>query len=220
MIKGRTVNLRLVRFNDLSFLLKWWQDKDLMRFYDRLPVSSPLELGDELRARIDSRDRVDFIIETKAEQPIGLAYLQNINQRHRHCEIHIMVGERRAGLAYAGAEAAFHVLHYAFHQLNIHRVYSRIMEFASEADHLMRSAGFTKEAVLRRASFQKGRSWEIHVYGILAEEYRAFLRSPLGERLQRRFACESSRLAKSARMGDAQRVPIAEPIEAGSAIQA
>ena len=189
MIKGRTVNLRRVRLNDLTFLLKWWQNQELMRYYDRLPIHSPLELDEELRKIISDSRRRSFIIETKSTDPIGLIYLSDIHPADRHCEIHIMIGEPDRKNLFPGAEAGFLLLRYAFHHLNMHKVYGRVLEFAPEAERLMIDIGFTKEAVLRRIVCQKGHLWDLNIYGLLNREYEAFLSEPKGRRYQARSQC-------------------------------
>ena len=182
MIKGRIVNLKRVRLNDLTYILKWWQNQDLMRYYDRLPIHSPLELGEELRRNLSTFNRFDFIIETKVGEPIGLIYLQKISYNDRHCEIHIMIGESDKNTQLAGVEAGFLLLYYAFNQLNIHKVYGHVMEFASGAERLMKAVDFKEEAILKKTIYQKGRFWDVRIYGLLNTEFAVFLNTPAGKR--------------------------------------
>lgn len=182
MIKGRTVNLRRMRLDDLTFIHSWWQDQELMRYYDRLPIHSPLELSEEIRTNIGDSHRLDFVIETKSVDPIGLIYLSNINLNDRHCELHIMIGEPDRRNLFPGAEAGFLLLRYAFHHLNMNKVYGRVMEFATTAERLLIDVGFAKEAILRKIICQRGRLWDLRIYGLLYREFEAFLRKPKGKR--------------------------------------
>jgi len=182
MIKGRTVNLKRVRLNDLTCILKWWQNQHLMQYYDRLTIHSPLELGEELRRNLSTFNRFDFIIETKVREPIGLIYLQKINYNDRHCEMHIMVGEPDKKYQLSGVEAGFLLLYYAFNQLNMHKIYGHVMEFASGAERLLKAVGFKEEAVLKKAIHQKGRFWDVRLYGLLDKEFTVFLNTKGGKR--------------------------------------
>ncbi|MBW2057722.1 MAG: GNAT family N-acetyltransferase [Deltaproteobacteria bacterium] len=188
MIKGRRVNLRRLRLSDLPCLLKWWADGELMRYYDRLPVNSPVEVEEEIRRNIGSPNRLDFMVETKRGEPVGLMYLQKIDWRNRHCELHIMVGEqaRRNGLF--GVEAAFLLSRYSFHQLNMHKIYGRVFEYASTVQTLTEHLGFRREAVLRNSVYQGGRYWDLYIYGLLKREFEAYLKTSKGRRGQRYLA--------------------------------
>lgn len=195
MIKGRTVNLRRMRLNDLTFIVNWWQNQELMRYYDRLPIHSPLELSEEIRKNIGASHRLDFVIETKSVDPIGLIYLSNINLSDRHCEMHIMIGEADRKNLFPGAEAGFLLLRYAFNHLNMNKVYGRVMEFATEAERLLIAIGFSEEAILRKIVCQKGRLWDLRIYGLLYREFEAILRKPKGKRYLARSTCRELSVA-------------------------
>jgi RimJ/RimL family protein N-acetyltransferase len=182
MIRGRTIDLKKLRMKDLSYILKWWQNQDLMRFYDRLPVHSPQELKEELMRNISASNRLDFLIETKTSEPVGITYLEKINWRDRHCKLHVMIGQTDQKNMFFGAEAEFHLLRYAFHQLNMHKVYGSVMEYASAAERLMKDMGFIEEAVLKDLSYQNGRYWDVHLYGLLDREFDAFINTSKGKR--------------------------------------
>jgi len=182
MIKGRTVNLRRITMADLPNVFKWWQDKRLMKYYDELPVHTPLEVEHILRQNISAADRIDYIIETKQKESIGRIFLSKINLEDRHLEIHTMIGEKNKRNMFFGAEAAFLMLLHAFHQLGMHKVYGRVMEYAKEAEVLQKEMGFIKEAVLKKQYFQKGQYCNGFLYGLLDREFEALLESPKGQK--------------------------------------
>jgi RimJ/RimL family protein N-acetyltransferase len=182
MIKGRTVNLRRLGLGDLPEIFRWWQDPELMRHYDELPLNMPLELEQELQTNLSSTNRVDFIIETKKGESIGRVFLRKISWKDRHTELHIMVGEKDKRRMLFGAEAEFLLLFYAFRQLNMHKVYARVMEYAKDSERLVREIGFVKEAVPRKSIYQKGRYWDLYIYGLLDREFEEFLDTPKGKK--------------------------------------
>jgi RimJ/RimL family protein N-acetyltransferase len=182
MICGRTINLRRLRMDDLQNILKWRQDAELMRYYDMLPIDMPLEIEEELKGNINSAKRVDFIIETKKAESIGTVYLKKINWKDRHTELHIMVAERKKGYGFFGSEAAFLLLLYAFRQLNMHKIYGRVIEYAKEVENLVKEIGFIREAVLRKSIYQKGRYWDLYIYGLLDMEFKKFLDTTKGQK--------------------------------------
>ncbi len=54
--------------SDLPKIIQWWQDKELLKYYDELPVNSPSEMEHILRQNITATDRLDYIIETKKKK--------------------------------------------------------------------------------------------------------------------------------------------------------
>ena len=182
MIKGRTVNLRRLKIDDLPNILKWRQDAELARYYDELPIHMPLEIEQEIRTKISSPDRLDLVIETKKGEAIGVVFLRNIRWKDRNAELHAMVGEKDKRYIFFGAEALFLLLLYAFRRLNMHKIYGRMIEYAKEAEALMKDVGFEKEAVLRKFIYQKGRYWDFYIYRLLDREFEEFLKSKKGKR--------------------------------------
>jgi RimJ/RimL family protein N-acetyltransferase len=182
MIKGRTVDLRRLKIDDLSYILKWRQDAELTRYYDELPINMPLEIEQEIRTKISSPDRLDLIIETKKEETIGVVFLRNIRWKDRNAELHVMVGDKDKRYIFFGAEALFLLLLYAFRKLNMHKIYGQMIEYAKEAGALIKEVGFEKEAVFRRFIYQKGRYWDLYIYGLLDREFEDFLKNKKGNR--------------------------------------
>ena len=167
---------------DLPKTIEWYQDIELLKYYDELPVNSPFELEHILQQNISAADRIDYIIETKQKKSIGRIYLSRINWKDRNLEIHTMVGDKKKRNMLFGAEAAFLILIHSFHQLGMHKVYGRIMEFATEAEKLQKEMGFKKEAVLKKKYFQNGKYVDAYLYGLLDREFDDLLKLPKGQK--------------------------------------
>jgi len=182
MIKGRTVNLRRITMSDLPRVFEWCQDGELLKYYDELPVNAPVEIEHILQQNIAAMDRIDYIIETKQRKTIGRIFLSRINWENRNLEIHIMVGETKKRNMFFGAESAFLMLLHTFHQLGMHKVYGRVLEYAGEVEALQKEMGFTKEAVLKKRYFQKGQYRDAFLYGLLDREFEDLLKSPKGQK--------------------------------------
>lgn len=168
--------------SDLPKIIQWWQDKELLKYYDELPVNSPSEMEHILRQNITATDRLDYIIETKKKDPIGRIYLSRINLEDRNLEIHTMIGEKNKRNMFFGAEAAFLILLHAFHQLGMHKVYGRVLEYAKEAEILQKEMSFKKEAVFKKRYFQKGKYQDAFLYGLLDREFEDLLKSTKGQK--------------------------------------
>lgn len=182
MIRGQTANLRKMRMTDLGLVYKWWDDGALAKYYDRNPIFSREEIEAETRRNVSAPDRLDFIIESRTEEPVGLIYLKNIDWINRNCELHAMVGERDHRHIYCGVHAEFLLLMYSFRQLNMHKVYARVIEFGSEQRRLVEAVGFVEEAVSKQFVYQQGKYWDLHIYAILDWEFEVFLNSSKGRK--------------------------------------
>lgn len=178
MIEGRMVNIRRLRISDLPDVYKWRQNEELMRYYDTLPVDSPIEIETEMYNNLNSINRQDFIIETKNMSPIGTIFLNDIDWKDRHAELQTMIGEKEKRHRAFGIEAELQMLIYAFHFLNLHKIYAQIIQYAQESKRLIEQAGFVQEAVFKKKFYQKGTYWDVYIYGLLHNEFNAFLKTP------------------------------------------
>ena len=150
------VNIRGLRINDLPEIYKWRQNEELMRYYDTLPVDSPMEIETEMYNNLNSITRQDFIIETKTLNPIGIIFLNDINWKDRHAELQVLIGEKEKRHRAFGIEAELRMLIYAFHFLNLHKIYAQVIKYARESKRLIEQVGFVQEAVLKNKFYQKG----------------------------------------------------------------
>jgi RimJ/RimL family protein N-acetyltransferase len=182
LITGRLVNLKRLGLDHLSYIHKWRNDQELMSFYGLLPCASLVKVELAVKNEIQSKDRLDLIVETMKGDVIGAAWLKRINWRVRTCELNIMIAEKDFRSKIFGLEAEFLLLKYSMQELNMHKVYAKIVEFAHESQRLALEAGFKQEAVFRKATYQKGKYWDLLVFGLLQHEFEAFLASPRGQK--------------------------------------
>lgn len=180
MIQGRLVNVRKLRTNDIPHLVKWFQDSNILEYYDRFPLKRSWEIERDMNHQMNSINSLNFIIENKKGEPLGLCYLSRINWINRNAEIHILIGDStKRGLMF-GAEAELHVLMYSFQSLNLHKVYARIISYATSAEKLVKDVGFVLEATVKNKYYQNGRYWDLNIYGLLDREFLEFVNSPKG----------------------------------------
>jgi RimJ/RimL family protein N-acetyltransferase len=182
LISGRLVKLKRLGLQHLPYIYKLRNDKKLMSFYDLFPCSSMFKIEKTVKNEIKSKDRLDFVVQTLKCDVIGAAWLKRIDWRGRACEINIMISEKKHRLTVYGAEAGFLLLKYTMSELNMHKVYSKITEFALESQRLLLDAGFKREAILRKAFYQNGKYWDLYLYGMLQREFESFFTTP---RMQR-----------------------------------
>jgi len=87
-------------------------------------------------------------------------------------------GYRDAGL---GTEALPLALDYAFSELDLHKVFLRVLDFNARAIHVYEKCGFRQEGLLREEMYSED-AWHHLIYmGILRHEYEALRRNRSGD---------------------------------------
>jgi RimJ/RimL family protein N-acetyltransferase len=153
-----------------------------MAFYGLSPAVSMERLQAEIKTNQTLQTRLDFMVLTQKEDPIGMVWLKRIDWINRHGELNCMIGEKSHQSKVFGAEAIFLLLLLCMNELNLHKVYAKIFEFAHESHRLVTRSGFKQEAVLRKMVFQEGKYWDLLVYGLLRKEFENFINSALGQK--------------------------------------
>jgi len=187
MIQGKSIKLRVFKFDDLWNIITLFQNAELMRFYARLPTTSLSELEVEFREKLKNPDRLDLIVESRKEEVLGYAYLENISWKDRRAEMHIMMGSQQNNMVSYGVHASFLLLLFAFRSLNLHKVYAPAMAYASTIEKMVKNIGFKKEVTLKALYYQQGQYWDFNIFGILKKEFNNLLSSNKGQKYLKYF---------------------------------
>lgn len=104
-------------------------------------------------------------------RPVGFTGLHAIDHVNGSTEMGIGIGERSEWDKGYGTEAMDLLLDFAFGELRLHRVFLHVFDFNERAIHLYERAGFRHEGTAREAFYRHGRFYDMHLMGILAEEW-------------------------------------------------
>lgn len=96
-----------------------------------------------------------------------------ISRLHEHAEIGYWIGVPYWGRGYA-TEAATAMLHFAFEQLNVHRVFAHHMLHNHASGRVLEKIGMAHEGVLREHILKDGRFIDVALVGMTREMYDAF----------------------------------------------
>jgi len=103
---------------------------------------------------------------------IGHVGFEDVDLRHRHGELGIMIGDlEEQGRGY-GRDALLTALRYGFDTLGLHRVAIKARHDNERGLHLYRSIGFREVGVERDCDFAEGRFHDVVCFDILESEYR------------------------------------------------
>ena len=174
-LKGISINLRQLRMRDEVSLQRYANDPAVAYFLSRMPSPhTPKDARQWIRkttsmARSDSGYYLG-IARAENDEIIGVIGLRNLKPSDKKAELTYWLGRRfwKKGLM---SEAVPLMLRFAFRELKFNRVHALVHERNIGSIKVLEKAGFTREAVYRKASF-KGRRWgDIFGFGILKEEF-------------------------------------------------
>ena len=173
MFTSDRIHLRKVKENDADTYHKWRNNHNVME-------STSLELDDYTLE--DTQQFIQMIVNSDAsksyiiqhienEEPIGIVSLINVDFKNRNAECIIDIGnEDYWGKGY-GTEAMKLLLQYCFLELNLHKVYLKVISFNERALHLYERLGFKKEGEQKEQLFRNGKWHGIILMSLFQKSY-------------------------------------------------
>ncbi len=173
MIYGRLVRLRALARADLPQLVEWRNDPDIKALLGgwSFPISLEGEQEWFETARQDKSTQRLAIEVLSDGRYIGNIGLYDIDWKDRKAEYGILIGDKEAWGRGFGLDASKALLAYAFGELNLHRIFLRVLAQHVRAVRLYEKLGFRTEGRLRCDSFRGGAYHDTLIMGILASEF-------------------------------------------------
>lgn len=173
MFTSDRIQLRKVTEKDAAIYHRWRSNHKVME-------STSLELDDYtledterfIQTITNSDASKSYIIEHREDdEPIGIVSLVNIDLKNRNAECIIDIGnENYWGMGY-GTEAMKLLLDYCFLELNLHKVFLRVISFNQRAINLYEHLGFEKEGEQKEQLFRNGKWHGIILMAVFQKNY-------------------------------------------------
>lgn len=161
MIEGRIINLRTLRNSDAYSIYKNAKDREVT-MYTRLPYPYRLKYAHDFvrscQEQYKKKTAFELGIESKITgKIIGMISLVNIDYEHRSGEVGYWLGNQywRRGIT---KEALSLILDFGFNNLELIRIYAKVLHPNLASIRLLQSAGFRYEGRVRKSVFREG-SW-------------------------------------------------------------
>ena len=175
-LTGEQVYLRRAAVDDAKVVHTWHASVDFMRYLSmgapRFPVEQDFKLWFESEPKAHDGHPM-IICLREGDQPIGICAYKDIFWQAQQCKFWMGIGETALQGKGYGTDALRVLLRYGFLEMNMQRIGLEVGEFNSGAIRAYEKAGFTREGTLRRFMFREGRFWDMHLMGILREEWEA-----------------------------------------------
>jgi RimJ/RimL family protein N-acetyltransferase len=176
VIRGELVYLRPAEREDIPTFVRWFTDADVL---ENLAMFSPMSLAGETAwfeemLTEHGRTRYHFVICLLADdRPIGTIGLEDIAFVDGRAELGIAIGEKGEWDHGYGTDAVRALCDFGFGELRLERIGLFVYDGNDRARRSYEKAGFRHEGTLRRAHFARGEHHDVHVMGIVRDEWRA-----------------------------------------------
>ena len=169
MLVGKFINIRPVRKNDLEKIFQWSKNNEDSYFLlEGIGQSS----FSELQILFEEGNKKDeLIMETKEGSPFGLLKFQSIDRKARKAAFFFSICEKKLLNSEHSFEAIKMLVEYIFEEENLQRLYTYLLEYEKEHMTLLNKLKFAKEAILREEFYHMGKYYDLHVFGLLRDEF-------------------------------------------------
>lgn len=181
LLRGDLVCLARPTKEDIAHFAKWSADMEYQRLLRRgMVYPGSLEEHEAWFAEMAKDEQsFPFSIRTLVEDRlVGMLVIKDIFWQARHCSFFIGLGNpEMRGRGY-GSDAIRVMLKYAFLEMNMNRVGLEVMSYNAAALHSYERVGFQLEGTLRAYTYRDGVYYDMHVMGILRNEWEALYNQP------------------------------------------
>ena len=176
IIRGELVYLRAPERSDIASFVRWFNDADVL---DNLEMSAPMSEAAEniwFDRMLERQGTTDFhfvICLLADDRAIGTAGLHGLDHVNGNAMFGIAIGEKEEWDKGYGTDALRAICDFGFGQLRLERIGLMVYEGNARGRRAYEKAGFTMEGTLRRAHYALGRHEDVHLMGLLRDEWEA-----------------------------------------------
>ena len=171
VLEGDKVRIRPITMEDTPHIVAWRNDPHVRKNFVFQTLFTPEIHEAWMRGPVEQGTVCQFIIELQqSKKPIGSVYFRDIDPINENAEYGIFIGENDARGCGYGTEAAKLALDYAFHNLNLHRVFLRVFANNQQAVQSYKKAGFQQEGLFRESVKIDGKFFDMIFMAIIKKE--------------------------------------------------
>jgi RimJ/RimL family protein N-acetyltransferase len=171
--KGEMIRLAPLDRESIPTYLSWFRDYDIQQWMKAaVPVTVEAETAwyEETTA---SENAFSFEIRTlQDDHLIGNCSIFGIDHKNRSGELGIVIGEKAYWGKGWGSDAVQTLLRFAFGEINLNRVYLRVLAHNKRAIRAYEKCGFQHEGTARQALFREGQYHDMNLMAILFEDWQ------------------------------------------------
>jgi len=170
LLKGITVNLRVMEKDDLPIFVEWANKPEVFGEHNPLHQMSKVEA----EKMLDNPNIDPFLIEKKDGSRIGFIFhfhVLHLGTGTKQLEIGYTLVPSERGKGYC-TEAIMIMVDYLFLSKDIMRIQAQTDQRNAASQKVLGKAGFKKEGTLRKNFFIRGEWTDDYIYSIIREEWK------------------------------------------------
>jgi len=174
MLTGQKVILTSIERYDLPKNYLWGNNRELIRLSGISPFpKSSWQIEKWYEQSLTNPATMLLAIRNKAAEYIGNIELSNIDFKNSRAEIGILIGEKDFQNKGYGSDALKTIIEFGFKELNLNRLYARVLSFNQAGIKLFKDADFVEEGREREAFYSEGKYWDILLFSKLRNDKKA-----------------------------------------------
>lgn len=168
-LSTQRIYLRPITEEDTDMVLRWRNSDAVKQFFIYQRDITKADHLHWFHSKVCTGQVYQFIIYTQTGKPIGSVYIQNVDQDRKQAEYGIFIGdEQELGKSY-GTDAARLMVHFAFHELKLKKLYLRVLADNERAIRSYSRVGFVRDKAADTQVDIDGRIVDIVFMNILQE---------------------------------------------------
>ncbi len=176
--------LRPLREGDKDQMLAWRNSPEVAQYmYSDHVISADEHERWFSRVLLRPPTSMYWIIEVDG-RGIGVVNLVDINRSDKRCSWAFYIADPAMRGSGVGPALEFAVLEYVFNRLGIEKLCCEVLEGNEAVVNLHKKLGFQQEGHLRQQVIKGGQRRDVHVLGMLTEDWVKLRDSPLANRLR------------------------------------
>ena len=175
LLVSDNIMLTSVEAEDISFIKKWFNDVEFLRYYDMVAAipKNEKQLKELIEGYHSSSERYIFAIRLKDTNTIiGICGFDEIIWNMGVATVFIGIGEKEHLGKGFGKEALNLIIDFGFSELNFYRIQLNVISYNETAKNLYESIGFKKEGIYRSFILRDGKRYDMYLYGMLKEDWK------------------------------------------------
>ncbi len=170
MYAGDKVILRALEKKDIPYIYDYINDYSTYSSFTDSPVTPKSTESVEKWTDYDNPSIITFAVDDKDEgRFIGTCQLRDIDRLSGRCWLSILIGDKNSRGKGYGRDIMKLLLNYAFMELNMYKVSLRVYSDNPSAYSLYEKTGFTREGILKKEIYRKGKYMDQIQYSILKD---------------------------------------------------
>jgi len=164
VLEGKNVNMRKAEKDDASLAMEWWGNQQYMGDYQDI-----MTISKEKMEKVMLEETTFFMIEKKDGTKIG--HIGGFMGGRTSLEIGYALVPSERGKGY-GTEAIQMIVDYLFLKKDSVRIQAPAATENIASQKALEQAGFSREGLMRKSGYAKGKYIDQFLYSILREEWK------------------------------------------------